>query len=100
MLFKQGGWMEELYYRLCGYAHSRPDSSDGEMWESNGPIYVGKVFNDVFRLQASTYAACYLLAKAGRPKLAVSKNSDFLFDTPKLLWSDEIVASYQALCAA
>src|SRR5205085_3114325 len=29
LLFKQQGWMESLYYKLCNYSHSRPDSSDG-----------------------------------------------------------------------
>src|SRR5258708_32362201 len=59
-LSQQRKWMEALYYKLCAYAHSRPDSSDGEMWESNGPIYVRKVFDDVFRMQASTYTTCYV----------------------------------------
>jgi hypothetical protein len=100
LLFKPNGWMEGLYYKLCNYAHSRPDSSDGAMWESNGPIYVGTVFNGVFRLQASTYAACYMLAKAGRPKCILPGNSEFLFDTAKLLWSDEMASTYRSLCAA
>jgi hypothetical protein len=100
LLSKQRETMETLYYRLCNYAHSRPDSSDSAMWESNGPIYVGAVFNDVFQLQASTYAACYLLVKVGRPNFALPKNSEFLFDTPKLLWSDEIASSYRILGAS
>jgi hypothetical protein len=98
LLFNSGGWMEGLYYKLCNYAHSRPDSSDGAMWESNGPIYVGTVFNDVFRLQASTYAACYLLVKASKPQFILPGTSGFLFETPKILWSDKIASSYRTLC--
>ena len=26
------------------WSHSRPDARDGEMWRSNGPIYVGEAF--------------------------------------------------------
>jgi hypothetical protein len=91
--------MEGLYYKLCNYAHSRPDSSDGAMWESNGPIYVGTVFNDVFRLQASTYAACYLLVSISRPQFSLPSTSEFVVETPKLLWSDEITSSYRTLCS-
>lgn len=99
LLFKQSGWMEGLYRNLCGYAHSRPDSSDGEMWKSNGPIYVTAAINLVFQLQASTYAACYVLTKVGRPEFALPKASEFLFETPGLLWSDDIAPSYRTLCS-
>jgi hypothetical protein len=59
-IFKPGGWTDALYGELCTYTHSRPDASDGQMWRSNGPIYVAGAFNLVFELQASTYAACYV----------------------------------------
>jgi hypothetical protein len=94
-VFKPNGWLEALYNELCAYVHSRPNSSDGGMWESNGPIYVGSVFNHVFQLQISTYAACYVLTKVGRPDFALPKSSEFLFKTPDLLWSEDIVSSYQ-----
>jgi hypothetical protein len=98
-IFKPGGWMEALYDELCAYAHSRPDASDGEMWRSNGPIYVASAFNKVFTLQVSTYAASYALAKVGRPLLAVPESSQFLFATPNLLWRDDIASGYRALLA-
>ena len=99
LIFTPNGWLGALYQELCAYTHSRPDSSDGEMWRSNGPIYVRAVFNLVFQLQASTYAACYVLTKVGRPGFALPKASEFLFETPKLLWSDDIASSYHTLCA-
>jgi hypothetical protein len=93
LLFKQGGWIDLLYERLSGYSHSRPDSSDGAMWRSNGPIYVGSVFNEVFRLQAVTYAACYLMVKTGRSELVLPASSKFIFETPigdeEILWARE-----------
>jgi hypothetical protein len=100
MLFKQAGWMETFYYKLCDYAHSRPGSSDGDMWRSNGPIYVGFVANRVFQLQTSTYGACYVLAKVGRPKLILPTNSEFLFETSELFWLDDIASSFRTLSAA
>ena len=74
-----------LYDKLCAYAHSRADASDGEMWRSNGPIYVNEAFNLVYTSQASTYATCYVLTGLGRPKFVLPKGSEFLFKTPGLL---------------
>jgi hypothetical protein len=99
LIFKPNGWVEALYNELCAYTHSRPDSTDGEMWRSNGPIYVTAAFNLVFKLQASTYATCYVLAKVGRPHLVLPSDSKFLFTTPKLLWRDDIASSYRVLCS-
>ena len=96
-IFQPRGWMEALYDELCAYAHSRPDASDGEMWRSNGPIYVTSAFNTVFTLQVSTYAASYVLAKVGRPLLTLPESSQFLFTTPKLLWRDDMASDYHAL---
>jgi hypothetical protein len=99
LIFKPKGWLEALYEELCAYTHSRPDSSDGEMWRSNGPIYVRAVFNQVFKLQVSTYAACYVLTKVGRPRFALPVDSEFLFETPELLWHADIASSYHTLCS-
>lgn len=100
LVFKPNGWLHTLYFKkLCAYAHSRPDSSDGEMWRSNGPIYVIEAFSVVFKLQVSTYAACYVLTKVGRPRFALPEGSQFLFETPELLWHNDIAASYRALCS-
>jgi len=58
LLFKQGGGMENFYYELGAYAHSRPEASDGAMWQSNGPVYVGAASVRVFGCQTATYAWC------------------------------------------
>ena len=97
LVFTPGGWLEMFYQELCAYAHCRPDASDGEMWASSGPVYDTGAFNKVFQLQLSTYGACYVLAKVGRPRLVLEKSSEFLFTTAKLLAYDEIAASYQAI---
>lgn len=98
-VLKPNGWLDDLYEGLCAYAHSRPDASDGEMWRSNGPIYVVAAFNHVHELQISTYAACYILTKIGRPGFILPTASEFLFKKPDLLWRDDIAPSYRALCA-
>jgi hypothetical protein len=82
LLFKQGNWMERLYYDLCAFAHSRPDASDGAMWESNGPVYSGAAFTKVYGAQIATYAAGYLMVKTGRPTFVLPNRSEFIFVTP------------------
>lgn len=99
VILKPNGSIEALYNELCAYTHSRPDASDGKLWESNGPIYVTAAVNLVFELQVSTYAVCYLLVKLGRPSLVLPTASSFLFTTPELLWRDDIVANYHTLCS-
>jgi hypothetical protein len=89
MLFKPGGSIEALYYELCAYAHSRPDASDGAMWQSNGPVYVYEAFIQVFRSQLATYRACFLLAKVGRPKWTVSRKLERLIFTRPLATTDD-----------
>lgn len=98
-VFQSNGWTETFYAQLCAYTHSRPDASDGEIWMSNGPIYVPKAVELVFKLQVSAYAACYVLGRVGRPKLVLPKSSEFLFTTPKILWRDEIASSFHTLTA-
>ncbi len=96
-VLKPGGWLERFYEELCAYAHSRPGSSDGEMWRSNGPIHVTAAFSLVFEMQVSTYAACFIFTKIGRPDFALPKAAGFLFKTPELFWSDEVESSYRIL---
>ena len=95
LLFKQGGWMNRLYEDLSGYVHSRPNSADGALWQSNGPIYVGKVFNHIYRLQAVTYAACYLMVRVGRQHFALPVRSNLIYE-PQLA-SKELIKAYRAL---
>jgi hypothetical protein len=82
LLFKQGGWIDNLYDELSGYTHSRPDASDGTMWESNGPVYSTLAFRKVFGSQIATYAACYHMVKVGRPKFVLPKQSEVIFSRP------------------
>jgi hypothetical protein len=98
LLFKQGGWMESLYYDLCAFAHSRPDASDGAMWESNGPVYSGASFTKVYGAQIATYAAGYLMVKTGRPAFILPNRSEFIFVAP--LASDEGERMYRTVFSA
>jgi len=82
LLFKQGGWMNGLYDELSAFAHSRPDASDGAMWESNGPVYRPDAFIRVFAGQTATYVACYHMVKVGRPSFTPPRKSEAIFLPP------------------
>ena len=52
-----GGCVRRVYRDLCNYAHSRPRFTDADLWNSNGPIYVGRVFSGlVLRLSSNSLA--------------------------------------------
>jgi hypothetical protein len=77
---KARGWPERLYYDLCKFTHSRPDASDGALWESNGPVYKGSTIRLTFEMTLCVYAVAYLLAKIGRPSLTVPDGSTVVFE--------------------
>jgi hypothetical protein len=39
-LLADGEFPDKAFRQLCNFTHSRPDSSDGALWQSNGPVYV------------------------------------------------------------
>ena len=52
---------------LCNYTHSRPDSTDADIWASNGPVYVHDAVMLTFFTTLSVYAICYLSVRIARP---------------------------------
>ena len=78
-LFKQNGWISGLYEELCSFVHARPDSTDGAIWRSNGPIYVTAGFHAAVSLLTATYATAYLFCKIARPDLQMRETSKFIF---------------------
>ena len=78
-LFKQDGWISALYEELCSFVHARPNSTDGAIWRSNGPIYVPAGFHTAVSLLTATYATAYLFCKIARPDLHMPATSKFIF---------------------
>lgn len=64
---------------LCGFTHSRPNSTDGALWSSNGPIYTSEGFTLAFRMSLRIYAICYLLVRIARPCSVLPDSSKLLF---------------------
>ncbi len=83
----EGGWIRRLYAKLCDYAHSRPDFTSGDLWSSNGPVYVTEAFHLCFEMQIETFAACYILTKIANPNLRIEPElRTILFDNHTCPW--------------
>jgi hypothetical protein len=60
------GFVRRFYSELSDYAHSRPGSTNGDLWQSNGPIYVSTAFRLTTALCVETYALCYAAVALAR----------------------------------
>ncbi len=63
-----GGHARKWYGELCDYSHCRPGFAEGDLWRSNGPVYVPEVFRDWHRAWLHTVALCAVLILLARPK--------------------------------
>jgi hypothetical protein len=80
-----GGYSRRLYRDLCNYAHSRPGFTDGDLWQSNGPIYVGRVFQDWYYAYLQTVSLCCISVLLAWPKGDRSALTGLLTDDPQVL---------------
>ncbi len=79
-LLSDGEVPDKTFQQLCNFTHSRPDSSDGALWESNGPVYKHEAVMLTFFTSLSAYAICYLLIRIARPDFALPPDSRILFE--------------------
>jgi hypothetical protein len=79
-LLADGEFPSTTFQRLCNFTHSRPDSSDGSLWRSNGPVYVHDAVMLTFFTTLSVYAICYLLVRIARPTFVLPEDSRILFE--------------------
>jgi hypothetical protein len=82
-----------MYQGLCNYTHSRPNASDGALWQSNGPVYNKDAIQLTFLSSLSVYAICYLLVRLARPDSVMPEDSDILFE---LDWMPDYAPLVQA----
>ncbi|MHB1516332.1 MAG: hypothetical protein ACYCVY_11640 [Acidiferrobacteraceae bacterium] len=71
---------DKTFRELCNFTHSRPKSSDGALWESNGPVYAHEAVMLTFFTTVSVYAICYLLIRIARPGFILPPDSRILFE--------------------
>ncbi len=77
-----GGWARRLYSDLSNYSHTRPGFASGDMWASNGPIYVTKAFVSTVEMQLQVSALCFIMAKLARPTFVLPNDAQQIFGSP------------------
>lgn len=63
------GVMRDLYADVCRYSHSRPGHTNADIWQSNGPVFIGWAFTQFWLDFCDVLLACYILLKIGYPPL-------------------------------
>ena len=64
----EGGYARRIYDGISNYSHARPGHSDGDIRQSNGPIYVKSAFNHVSWIQFEAIGLCFVLLLIARPR--------------------------------
>ena len=88
---------DKTFRRLCNFTHSRPDSSDGALWRSNGPVYVHEAIKLTYLTALSVYGICYLLVRIARPNFRLSASSRFLFEDNWIPNHADAARAYESL---
>jgi hypothetical protein len=65
----EGGLARRLFRTLSKYAHGAPKFNDGDLWQSNGPIYVVEAFESWTDTFLTVYAFGTMLARLAQPSL-------------------------------
>ncbi len=64
---KPNGVLRDLYGDVCRYAHSQPGTSNSDIWQSNGPVFVPRAFAQFWLDYCDTSLACFALLKIAHP---------------------------------
>lgn len=63
------GVVRALYADVCRYAHSTPGFSNGDIWQSNGPVFIPRAFTQFWLDYCDTSLACFVLLKLAYPEV-------------------------------
>lgn len=83
-----GGHARQWHAVLCDYAHSRPGFAEGDLWESNGPVYVPKAFREWHRAWLHTVSLCAVLILLARPDANRQEVARLFSDRPDVVDHD------------
>ena len=61
------GVLRALYSDVCRYAHSQPGFTNGDIWQSNGPVFVPRAFTQFWLDFCDTSLACFAMLKLAFP---------------------------------
>jgi hypothetical protein len=94
-----GGWVRQLYQKLSKYSHGRPLLNNTSLWQSNGPIYVGRAVAIVTGLFIETFVASYIIVKLCRADFELPTEAREVFEADVLPlpdWAQVSKAAAQA----
>lgn len=91
---EDGGLLASTYQKLCNYTHSRPDASDGALWQSNGPVYNNSAIRLTFFTTLLVVAECYLLVRLARRGFVMPEDSNILFELDWMPDHKELVRAF------
>lgn len=74
------GLLQRAYAKLCRYSHSRPGHTNGDIRQSNGPVFVGGGFTRFREDLCDTIALCYVRYKIGWSELVLPADAHPLFE--------------------
>ena len=63
------GVLRSLYADVCRYAHSQPGYTNADIWQSNGPVFIGKAFTQFWLDFCDVLLVSYILLKIAYPAL-------------------------------
>lgn len=89
-------WARNLYQRLGKFSHARGDSTNGYLWESNGPIYSAEGMRLAYHAYIETYALLILIAKVASEQVKMPIEARVIFKPDSL--SQYLEPQFQALC--
>ena len=64
-----GGFARRLFGKLSKFTHGGPGFTDGDMWKSNGPVFVRTAFMDWAICFVQVYSFCLIACHLAQPKL-------------------------------
>ena len=74
----RNAWARSLYQRLSRFSHTRGDTTNGHLWESNGPVYSPHGFQLSYHAFLETFALVLLVAKIAYPEFARPREARFV----------------------
>jgi hypothetical protein len=96
----EGGFARRIYSGISEFSHSRPGHADGDIRDSNGPIYVGSAFKHVAWMQFETLGLCFVLVLLARPKQVLPEPAIELLHDMGRMKSRVTRAAFEFLYAA
>lgn len=95
-VFGPNGVAKTLYKHLCCYAHARPGYTNVDIWNSNGPVFIGGAFTDFWANFGDTLALCAVLLKLSWDNYDLPHATAPLFEVATERWCDVALQAREA----